>query len=177
MMTAHSGTTRHLARGLVIIYEDNDILAVDKPAGLLTMGTDSDTTRTAYFMLTDYVRKGYSKSRKRIFIVHRLDRETSGVVIFAKTLQAKLYLQNNWKQTRKKYLAVVHGRCRNDAETITTYLAENKAHFVYSTPDASKGRLSRTAYRVLKQAREFALLEIDLLTGRNGDGHGGRRGI
>ena len=130
------------------------------------MGTDSDKTRTAYFVLTDYVRKGYSKSRNRIFIVHRLDRETSGILVFAKTIDAKLSLQNQWKETEKKYLAVVHGHCDKKAETITTHLAENKAHFVYSTSNSAKGRLARTAYKVLKQTRDFALLEIKLLTGR-----------
>ena len=145
-----------------MLHEDRDILVVDKPAGLLTMGTDSDKTRTAYFILTDYVRKGYSKSRNRIFIVHRLDRETSGILIFAKTIEAKLYLQDQWKETKKKYL----GRCDKEAEIITTYLAENKAHIVYSTSNAAKGRLARTAYKVLKQTKDFALLEVDLLTGR-----------
>jgi tRNA pseudouridine32 synthase/23S rRNA pseudouridine746 synthase/23S rRNA pseudouridine1911/1915/1917 synthase len=157
---------KFLPRGLVILHEDRDILVVDKPAGLLTMGTDSDKIRTAYFVLTDYVRKGYSKSRNRIFIVHRLDRETSGILVFAKTIDAKLSLQNQWKETEKKYLAVVHGQCDKKAETITTYLAENKAHFVYSTPNTTKGKLARTAYRVLKQTKDFALLEITLLTGR-----------
>ena len=155
-----------LPRGLVILHEDRDILVVDKPAGLLTMGTDKDKTHTAYFILTDYVRKGYSKSRNRIFIVHRLDRETSGILVFAKNIAAKLSLQDQWQETKKKYIAVVHGRCDSKAGTITTYLAENKARFVYSTPDAAKGKLSRTAYTVLKQTRDFALLEVDLLTGR-----------
>jgi tRNA pseudouridine32 synthase/23S rRNA pseudouridine746 synthase/23S rRNA pseudouridine1911/1915/1917 synthase len=159
-------SSKFLPRGLVMLHEDRDILVVDKPAGLLTMGTDSDKTRTAYFILTDYVRKGYSKSRNRIFIVHRLDRETSGILIFAKNIEAKLCLQDQWKETEKKYLAVVHGRCDKRAETITTYLAENKAHIVYSTSDAAKGRLARTAYKVLKQTKDFALLEVDLLTGR-----------
>jgi RluA family pseudouridine synthase len=155
-----------LPRGLVILYEDRDILMVDKPPGLLTMGTDTDKTRTAYFILTDYVRKGYSKSGNRIFIVHRLDRETSGILVFAKSVQAKLRLQSQWKETQKKYLAVVHGRCDKKAGTITTYLAENKARFVYSTSDTTKGKLSRTAYKVLSQTKDFALLEVDLLTGR-----------
>jgi tRNA pseudouridine32 synthase/23S rRNA pseudouridine746 synthase/23S rRNA pseudouridine1911/1915/1917 synthase len=149
-----------------MLYEDRDLLVVDKPPGLLTMGTDSEKTRTAYFILTDYVRKGYSKSSKRIFIVHRLDRETSGIVVFAKTIEAKLRLQRQWNETEKKYVAVVHGRCKKMAETITTYLAENKAHVVYSTADPAKGRMSRTAYRVLKQTENFALLEVSLLTGR-----------
>jgi RluA family pseudouridine synthase len=139
---------------------------VDKPAGLLTMGTDSDKTRTAYFYLTEYVRKGYSKSRNRIFIVHRLDRETSGVVIFAKNIEAKIRLQDQWKDTEKKYLAIVHGQCAKTSGRITTYLAENKAHVVYSTSDRTKGKLSSTGYKVLKQTNDFTLLELDLLTGR-----------
>ena len=155
-----------LPHGLVILYEDSDVLVVDKPAGLLTMGTDSDKTRTAYFFLTDYVRKGYSKSRNRIFIVHRLDRETSGIVVFAKNVETKIRLQERWKDTEKKYLAVVHGQCAKTLGTITTYLAENKAHIVYSTLDRTKGKLSSTGYKVLKQTKNFALLELDLLTGR-----------
>jgi RluA family pseudouridine synthase len=157
---------KFLPRGLVLLHEDRDILVVDKPAGLLTMGTESDKIRTAYFILTDYVRKGYSKSRNRIFIVHRLDRETSGILVVAKSIEAKLCLQDQWKETAKKYLAVVHGQCDRKAETITTYLIENKAHIVYSTTDAAKGKLARTAYKVLKQTKHFALLEVDLLTGR-----------
>ncbi len=158
--------TKFLPRGLAILHEDRDILVVDKPAGLLTMGTDTDKTRTAYFILTDYIRKGYSKSRNRIFIVHRLDRETSGILVFAKSEEAKLCLQSQWKETQKKYLAVVHGKCEKRSETITTYLAENKAYSVYSTSDTRKGRLSHTAYKVLKETKDFALLEVDLLTGR-----------
>lgn len=155
-----------LPKGLVIVHEDRDILVVDKPPNLLTIGTDTEKSRTAYFILTDYVRKGSARSRKRIFIVHRLDKDTSGILIFAKSEEAKLYLQNHWEETKKKYLAVVHGRCEKASDTITTYLVENKAHRVYSASDSTKGRLAHTAYRVLKQTNDLALLEIDLLTGR-----------
>jgi RluA family pseudouridine synthase len=158
--------TRPLPQGLVIIHEDSDIIVVDKPSGLLTMGTEKEKSRTAYFILTDYVRKGYAKSRKRIFIVHRLDRETSGILVFAKSEEAKLRLQGQWDETKKKYLAVVHGKFENSSGTITTYLMENKAHNVYSTSDATRGKLSHTAYTVLKETKDLALLEIDLLTGR-----------
>ena len=105
--------TKPLPQGLVIIHEDRDIIVVDKPPGLLTMGTDKEKSRTAYFILTDYVRKGYAKSRKRIFIVHRLDRDTSGILVFAKSEEAKLRLQGQWEETKKKYLAVVHGNFEN----------------------------------------------------------------
>jgi tRNA pseudouridine32 synthase/23S rRNA pseudouridine746 synthase/23S rRNA pseudouridine1911/1915/1917 synthase len=157
---------KHLPKDLIILHEDEDILVVVKPAGLLTMGTDRDKSRTAYAMLTDYVRKGCSWSPKRIFIVHRLDRDTSGILIFAKSMEAKLRLQGRWEETGKKYLAVVHGHCRKRQGTITTYLAENKAHLVYSTSDSTKGKLAHTAYTVLRETKEFSLLEVDLLTGR-----------
>ena len=166
MRKPSTAVNRPLAKGLVILYEDRDILVVDKPPGLLTIGTDTDKSRTAYFILTNFVRKGCIKSRNRVFIVHRLDRETSGVLVFAKSEEAKLRLQGQWQETEKKYLAVVHGKCKRRAETITTYLAENKAHVVYSTSDPAKGKLSHTAYRLLKQTKDFALLEVDLLTGR-----------
>lgn len=155
-----------LPHGLVILYEDRDILVVDKPAGLLTIGTERDKSRTAYFILTNYVRKGFDRSPNRLFIVHRLDRETSGVLLFAKSEEARLRLQDTWGETEKTYLAVVHGCCQKSEETITSYLAENKAHVVYSTSDATQGKLSHTAYKVLKQTKAFALLEVNLLTGR-----------
>ena len=139
---------------------------MDKPSGLLTIGTEADKSHTAYFILTNYVRKGCARSRNRVFIVHRLDRDTSGVLVFAKNEEAKHRLQGEWSETEKKYLAVVHGQCRKSEETITTYLAENKAHRMYSTSDPTEGKLSRTAYKVLKQTKDFALLEVDLLTGR-----------
>jgi 23S rRNA pseudouridine1911/1915/1917 synthase len=161
-----ASSSRPLPHGLTILYEDRDLLVVDKPAGLLTIATATDRERTAYFILTDYVRKGQPKSRNRIFIVHRLDRETSGVLVFAKNEMAKHRIQEGWDQIRKTYLAVVHGRPEKDAETITTHLAENTAHVVYSTPDTTRGKLSQTAYRVLKATQDYALLEVDLLTGR-----------
>jgi RluA family pseudouridine synthase len=159
-------TDRHLPRGLKILYEDRYILVVDKPAGLLTVSTATDKTRTVYYILTDYIRKGCAKSRNRIFIVHRLDQWTSGVLIFAKSEEIKLRLQGQWKNTEKKYLAVVHGRFAQKEGIITSYLAENKAMVVYSTTDAAKGKLSHTAYKVIKEAGNFSLLEINLMTGR-----------
>ena len=158
--------SKHLPRGLEILYEDSDIIVVDKPAGLLTVGTASDKTRTAYYILTDYVRKGCLKSRNRIFIVHRLDQWTSGVLVFAKSEEIKIRLQDQWKDTQKKYVAVVHGRLDKKEGIISSYLAENKAFVVYSTTDPAKGKLARTAYKVLKEAGQFSLLEINLLTGR-----------
>jgi tRNA pseudouridine32 synthase/23S rRNA pseudouridine746 synthase/23S rRNA pseudouridine1911/1915/1917 synthase len=157
---------RHLPRGLDILYEDEDILVVDKPAGLLTIATDNNKTRTAYYMLTDYIRRGQAKSRNRIFIVHRLDQFTSGVLVFAKNDEAKFRLQSQWKDTEKKYIAVVYGRLNKKEDVITSYLAESSAFVVYATRDTKKGKLAQTAYKVLKETDRFSLLEINLLTGR-----------
>ena len=166
MRRRHAPSSGILPKGLVILYEDRDVLVVDKPPGLLTMGTDADKTRTAYFMLMNYVRKGQAKSRNRIFIVHRLDRETSGVLLFAKSEAAKFRLQERWEETQKKYFAVVHGKCEKTSDMISTYLAENRAHVVYSTRNKTLGKLSKTTYRVIDQNAHYTLLEVDLLTGR-----------
>jgi len=166
-MRKHTGSSgKRPSGGVTVLHEDRDIIVVDKPSGLLTISTDREKSRTAYFILTDYMRKGVAKSRNRIFIVHRLDRETSGILIFAKNAEAKFRLQDQWQDTRKQYLAVVHGHCEVRARTITTYLAENQAHGVYTTTDPDKGKLSHTAYKVLKETRDFSLLEVELLTGR-----------
>jgi len=162
-----SSTTKFLPKGLVILHEDRDILVMDKPAGLLTVATETEKLRTVHFALTDYIRKGSTKSRKALYVVHRLDKQTSGVLIFAKTETAKLNLQGRWKETEKVYLAVVHGRFAERSGTITSYLTENKAsQVVYATTDTAKGKLSRTAYQVLRETTRFSLLEVYPLTGR-----------
>lgn len=157
---------RRLPKGLQILYEDDCLVVVDKPAGLLTVKTQTDKTRTVQYILNDYIRKGSFKSRKIIFPVHRLDQWTSGVLIFAKSRQVKMALQDQWQTVEKKYIAVVHGRLAKKQDTITSYLAENKAFVVYSTTDTKKGKLAKTAYKVIKESADLSLLEITLLTGR-----------
>ena len=157
---------RFVSKGLAVLYEDKDILVVDKPAGLLTVATERERSRTVHALLTDYFRTGCGRSRKRLFVVHRLDRDTSGVLIFAKSEEAMYRLKAGWKQTEKKYLAVVHGRLEKNSGTITSYLAEDKAYNVYSTSDTERGRLSVTDYKVLRVAKGLSLLEVSLLTGR-----------
>lgn len=158
--------SRHLPPGLVIIHEDRDIIVVDKPAGMLTMATEAEKTRTAYYALTDYVRKGNAKSRYRIFIVHRLDRETSGILLFAKTEAAKRTLQDQWEDTTKIYAAVVHGQMDKASGTAISHLVESGVHKVYSTRDARLGKLAQTAWTVVKEKGGHSLLRIELLTGR-----------
>lgn len=166
MRRRSSSGVRSLSHGLVVLYEDKDLLVVDKPAGLLAVATEREKDRTAHSLLTDYIRTGCGRSRKRLFIVHRLDRDTSGALIYAKSEEAMLRLKDRWKENEKKYLAIVHGAPEKSSGTISTYLAEDRDYNVYSTTDTEKGRLSHTEYKVLKTVKGLSLLEIYLLTGR-----------
>jgi tRNA pseudouridine32 synthase/23S rRNA pseudouridine746 synthase/23S rRNA pseudouridine1911/1915/1917 synthase len=166
MRTTRPSTPKHQPKGVSLLYEDADILLVDKPCGLLTMGTDRDKSRTVHSILNDYVRKGNPKSRNRVYIVHRLDRDTSGILIFAKSEQAKVFLQSDWENTTKIYLAAVFGHMSSPSGVISSYLTENAAFTVYSTPDQAKGKLSQTAYTLVKEQKGISLLRIHLLTGR-----------
>jgi RluA family pseudouridine synthase len=161
-----SPSRRHQPRGLHIVHEDRDILVVDKVSGLQTVSSAKVREKTAYYLLNDYVRKGNHKSKNRVLIVHRLDRDTSGLIVFAKHIDAKRYLQDEWHGFEKMYYAVVHGNFPDKEGVFTSYLTENRAHGVYSIDDPAKGKLARTGYRVLKKSRSHSLLEIDLLTGR-----------
>ena len=164
--TAKRPGKKHEPKGLTILHEDKDLLVVEKPSGLLTVGTDRDKSRTVHYLLNDYVRKGNPKSRNRVYVVHRLDRDTSGILVFAKSEQAKKFLQENWEQTDKHYLAIVCGRLTPKEGKISTYLAENSAQKVYSTLNTSRGKLSHTEYKVLQETKDFSLVDIHLLTGR-----------
>ena len=157
---------RYQPKGLSIIYEDHDILVVDKINGLLTVSTEKVRENTAYYLLNTYVRKGNQKSRNRVFIVHRLDRDASGIIVFAKNENAKRYLQEEWHGFKKKYYAVVHGTLPKKEGVITSYLAENRVHKMYSVDDPEKGKLAKTGFKVLRESKKYSLLEIDLLTGR-----------
>jgi len=153
-------------KGLSILYEDHDILIADKVSGLLTVSNDKVKDNTAFYLLTHYVRKGNQKSRKRVFIVHRLDRDTSGLIVFAKSEEAKLYLQDEWQDFKKKYYAVVNGSLAEKEGEISSYLAENNAYRMYSVKDPEKGKFAKTGYKVLRESKKYSLLEVSLYTGR-----------
>ena len=157
---------RYQPRGLSILYEDRDILVVDKVNGLLTVSNNKVRDRTAYYLLNDYVRKGNPKSQHRVFVVHRLDRDTSGILVFAKHEEVQQYLQGEWQNFQKKYYAVVQGTMPEKEGVIISYLAENSVHKMYSISDLEKGKYAKTGYKVVRETSLYSLLEINLLTGR-----------
>jgi 23S rRNA pseudouridine1911/1915/1917 synthase len=153
---------------LRLVHEDPEILVVDKPAGLLTMATEHERERTAYRVLRDYV--AGQPGRARLFIVHRLDRETSGLIVFAKTPEAKRKMQEQFEHraVERVYVAVVDGQVREASGVLRDLLAEERALRVRPTRDRHRGKEAITAYRVLERRRETTVLELTLTTGRRG---------
>lgn len=152
--------------GLAILHEDRDIIVVNKTNGLLTMATESQKERTAYFLLNEYMKRGNPRSKNRVFIVHRLDKDTSGVLVFAKNEQSKRFLQDQWKEFTKTYYAVIHGHMDKKEGEISSYLAQNKIYRMFSVTDPKKGKYAKTGYKVISESEMYSLLQVDLCTGR-----------
>lgn len=157
---------RHQPKGFEILYEDKDVIVGSKAAGSLAVAALWNKEDTIHAALNTYVRKGNARSKKRVFVVHRLDQATSGVMLFAKTEQAQTFLKDNWTMTKKIYYAIVHGRLARKSGTISSHLIEDEDYVMRSTTDSAKGKLAHTAYAVIKETESFSLLKIDLLTGR-----------
>ncbi len=156
---------RQITAGMKIVYEDDAIIVIDKPPGLLSIATDDEKERTAYHLLTDHVKQ--RNHRDRVFIVHRLDRDTSGLMLFAKSPEVKNQLQERWEEAviERAYVALVQGRVKDDAGTIDTWLKESKTMTMYVCR-AGDGVHAVTHYRVLERGAGLSLLEVRLETGR-----------
>ncbi|WP_342515062.1 RluA family pseudouridine synthase [Sporosarcina sp. FSL K6-1522] len=152
--------------GVSILHEDEDIIVINKDAGLLSMASKNEAEMTAYRQITDYVKN--DNPRNRIFIVHRLDRDTSGVMLFAKSEEVKEALQANWNEVVKErtYTALVEGVVRKKEGTISSWLKESKTFKVYSNPTDNGGQHAITHYKKIQSNKLFTLLEVQLETGR-----------
>lgn len=151
---------------LDIIYEDKNIIVVNKPSGLLTVSTEKEKEKTLFKEVSLYVKK--SNPKAKIFIIHRLDKDTSGIVVFAKNQNIKYKYQNNWDNLviKRGYTAVVEGTLIKKKDTIKSYLRETKTFMVYSTNDRENGKLAITNYNVIKENKKCSMLDIDIKTGR-----------
>lgn len=157
---------KHNLNGVTILFEDNDILVVEKERGILSIATKNEREKTAYNILKNYLKEKNPKDK--IFVVHRLDRDTSGVMIFAKSEKAQDILQTTWNDSVKErtYVALVEGNVKKDKDTIISYLAENKAFITYSTDNEEEGKKAISHYKVLKRNKNYSLLEVNIETGR-----------
>ena len=152
--------------GMTIVHEDKDLIVVNKKAGLLTIATENEKRDTVYSILSNYVKDQDEKNK--IFIVHRLDRETSGLMMFAKNSEMQGLLQESWKQTisERSYLAVIDGKMEKPEGTYHSYLFESKAFKVHSSQIPEKGKKAVTHYSTLKSNNQYSLLKVTLETGR-----------
>lgn len=157
---------KYQPKGFHILHEDRDVIVGNKSPGILTVGAMWEKENTVHNLLNQYIRKGNSRSRACVFVVHRLDQATSGALIFAKTEEVQQYLKNNWKSTVKTYLAIVHGHLKKKADTIESYLSEDEDYHVHSSKDSGKGVLAQTQYEVIQETGSYSLVKINLLTGK-----------
>lgn len=148
-----------------IVWEDNDLIVVNKKEGLLSVSDSPSQERTAYFLLSQYVKK--IDPRNKIFILHRLDKGTSGLMMFARNKDIQEYLRAHWKEMilRRSYIAVTEGVPERSSDTLVSWLAENSRMKVFCT-DPQRGKEAVSHYRVLKNNTNYSLLELDLETGR-----------
>lgn len=155
--------TKKHPKELDIIYEDKDIIVVNKPAGLLTISTFKEKEKTLYHLVREYVKK--VNKQNQIFVIHRLDRDTSGIVMFAKNEKIKNLYQNHWNDIvrTRKYQAIVEGILENKSGTLKSYLEENEEGYVYPSKN---GKIAITNYIVKKESKYYSLLDIDIKTGR-----------
>ena len=166
VLVSYNRIAKHQPRKLDIIYEDDDIIAINKPSGLLSIASDREKGKTAYRYVSDYLT---AKDRNaRIFVVHRLDEDTSGVLIFAKNYKIREALQNHWQEivSKRGYYAVVEGEDVPDEGRLENYLAENDLHLVYVTKNKTIGKLAITNYKKIAVKNGYSLLDINIETGR-----------
>ena len=155
-----------MPRGVDILHEDRDLFVINKAIGVLSTGTRRDEAFTAENVLSNYLRKGCARSTKHVYLVHRLDRETSGIMLYAKTEEAQQRLKDNWSKNEKIYYAAVRGHLTEKKGVLSSYLAEDEDLYVYSVKDPAQGKLSQTAYEVVAENPNMSLVKINLLTGR-----------
>lgn len=149
---------------LDILYEDKYIIAVNKRSNYLTISTDKVIDKTLFHEVLMYERR--KNKNNKVFIVHRLDRDTSGIVLFAKTMEVKNFLQDNWNSFTREYIAVVNGKVKEKKKSLRSYLYETSDLRVFSSCDSKRGKLAITDYELVSYANTYSLLKINILTGR-----------
>ena len=151
---------------LPIIYEDDHIIVINKPSGLLSIASDNEKKSTAYRILSDYVQQ--KDKHNRVFVVHRLDEDTSGVLMIAKDKETQEKYQDNWNDlvSKRGYYAIVDGILDKKQGTITSYLKKNAQNMMYSSKKPGDGQYSVTHYKVIKEKDDYSLLDVNIDSGR-----------
>ena len=151
---------------LPIIFENEEIIVINKPSGLLSIANDKEKGSTAYRMLTDYVQQ--KDKHNRIYVVHRLDEDTSGVLMVAKNEKLRDALQDKWNElvSKRGYYAIVEGQMKEKSGTIKSYLKKNSQNMMYSSKKVGDGQLAITHYKVITENSDYSLLDVNIDSGR-----------
>lgn len=152
--------------GFEILHEDKDLIVGTKAPGVLAVAALWERESTIHNVLNQYVRKGNARSKKCVYVVHRLDQATSGIMVYAKTEGVQQFLKENWSENIKIYYAIVHGKLEVKSRVIESYLAEDEDYVVHSTSNSQKGKLALTEYTVVKETEKYSVLKVNLITGK-----------
>ena len=166
IIISNTAIRRKTRSNLPIIYEDDEFIVINKPSGLLSIASDKEKGSTAYRMLSDYVQQ--KDKHNRIFVVHRLDEDTSGVLMVAKNPNIQQLLQDNWNDivTKRGYYAIVEGIMENKQGTVKSYLRKNAQNLMYSVKSPKDSQLAITHYKVMQESEKYSLLDVNIDTGR-----------
>ena len=168
VIISNSPIRRKTRSNLPIIYEDNDLIVINKPTKLLSVPSDNEKGSTAFRMVNDYLQQ--KDKHNRAFIVHRLDEDTSGVLMFAKNVKMANALTDgdNWNNLTKKrgYYAIIEGQLEKKEGTITSYLKKNAQNMMYSSKKKGDGQLAITKYKVMNETKDYSLVDVNIETGR-----------
>ncbi|MDO5329968.1 MAG: RluA family pseudouridine synthase [Bacillota bacterium] len=158
--------SKRTTKDLPIIYEDEEIIVINKPSGLLSIASDREKGKTAYRLVSDYITSKNPKDR--IFVVHRLDEDTSGVLMFAKSYEIKEAFQSRWNEivSKRGYYAIVEGHMEKKEDTFIDNLAQNSVQLVYVCKPHQEGKRAITSYKVIKETKDYSLLDVNIDTGR-----------
>ncbi|SEL92900.1 23S rRNA pseudouridine1911/1915/1917 synthase [Syntrophus gentianae] len=162
-INTHGGTAAKAALPFPVLFEDQHIIVVEKPVGIVTSSTDG--SMSVQGIISEFL-KGQTKGKMRASVVHRLDKEVSGVLLLAKSHLAMNRIKEKWKETEKRYYALVEGKPEKSAGTIESWLVEDHSQKVHSTHESSKAKFSITHYRTIQQVNQYTLLDVNLETGR-----------
>lgn len=166
VIVSYDRIARHSRHDLPLLYEDEDIICIDKPSGLLSTATEREKGRTAFRLVSDYLTT--KDHNARIFVVHRLDEDTSGVLIFAKKYEVREALQNNWQKIvhKRGYYAIVEGEDAPDSLHLENYLAQDNFQLMYVTKNKAKGKLAITDFTKIASKNGYSLLDVNISSGR-----------
>jgi 23S rRNA pseudouridine1911/1915/1917 synthase len=162
-ISLHAGKSAKVSLPFPVLYDDEHVIVVDKPAGRPTSSTDGSLSIRE--IISEFLKK-HGKGRMRAFVVHRLDKEVSGVLLFAKSHDVMDAIKDNWKETEKHYYALVEGIPKKAEDTIKSWLIEDKSQKVHSTRESADAKFSITNYKTIKLINNYALLDVKTDTGR-----------